>query len=333
MSFALNRLAGLTMVLSAAFHAQAQQSTHSDALRAAGAANLQHVPKVPGLNTLWRGFNAGVTFSGVHDSAIGWYTVATPAVSYTLTEHYSADASISIYPSRRVENPDPEAWLTDPLVLELGKLGDTFIGLHATFNPGILRNTTTISFTVPTGDRSDGLGAGKFTFDFSDHMEHDYKRVGLLFDLGAGNSSGLFNRLVTTDYTSVGALTHFQQGVVTRLTGRSYIQSAAYQQVPIGSQTLYINPGLPGLPPITVVSGSSVGRDFGVTTLVGIPLNTHVTLSSYYSRSFNQPRDTVSMGLTFVLRRTAGTGRLSMVDRALREAEQGSLQSAADPQH
>jgi hypothetical protein len=333
LSCALYRLAGLTLVLCVVFRADAQQAALADSSAQPKVANLQHVPRVPGLNTLWRGLNAGVTFSGVHDSAIGWYTVATPAVSYTLTSHYSADASISVYPSRRVLNTNMATQRTEPLLLEFGELGDTFIGLHATFNPRYLRNTTTVSFTAPSGDQSAGLGAGKCTFDFSDHIEHYYRRTGFLLDLGAGNSSGLFNRLVTNDYTSVGALTHFQQGVIVWLPGRSYVQSVAYQQVPIGSQTLYSNPGPPGSPSRAVVSGSSLGRDFGVTTFVGIPLSSHITLSSYYSRSFNQPRDTVSIGMTFVLRGTPGTGRLSFIDRALREAEQGSSQTSADPKN
>lgn len=330
MSSALYRLAGLTLMLCAVLRAEAQQATKADSSPESSTTNLQHVPRVPGLNTLWRGLNAGVTLSGVHDSAIGWFTVATPAVSYTLTHHYSADASISIYPSRRVQNMDFETVLTDPLLLELGDLGDTFIGLHATFNPRFVRSTTTASFTAPSGDSSAGLGAGKFTYDFSEHMEHYYKRTGFLLDLGAGNSSGLFNSLVTNNYTTVGTLTHFQQGVVVWLRGHSYVQSVAYQQIPIGSQTLYINPGLPGIPSSTVVFGSSVGRDFGVTTFVGIPLNSHTTLSSYYSRSFSQPLDTVSIGVTFVLRRSSRTGRLSMVDRALREAERASELTSGD---
>jgi hypothetical protein len=71
---------------------------------------------VPGLNALFRGFNAGVTFSQVHDSSAGWYHVVTPAVSYAISEHYSVDASASIYPYRRAGNPNPATEAADPLV-------------------------------------------------------------------------------------------------------------------------------------------------------------------------------------------------------------------------
>lgn len=329
MSSALYRLAGFMLVLCAFGCTEAQDAGQAISHVAAEVPHLEDVPRVPGVATHWRGMNTGITFSGVHDSSTGWYTVATPAVSYSFTPRYSADASISIYPTRQVETQNPGPQQGNQFVLRVGDLGDTFVGLHATFDPRIMRNTATASFTIPTGERSAGLGAGKVTYDFSDRMEHYYKQTGFLLDMGAGNSSGLFNRLVTNNYTSVGALVHFQAGMVFWFLGNNYIQSVAYEQRPIGQQTLYSNPGPPGAPSVTVFSGSNLGRDNGVTTSMGIPLSTHITCSGYYSRSFQQNLDTVSMGLTYVFRRTPGTGRLSLIDKALREAETGNQQVPA----
>jgi hypothetical protein len=269
--------------------------------------------------------NAGVTFSGVHDSSIGWYTVATPAMYCAFSRHYSADVSFTIYPSRNVVNSvqssSPGAPSTQQLVLATGELSDTFIGLHGGFNFRKLRDTATVSFTLPTGDNAEGLGAGKVTFDFSDHLERTVRRVSLLLDIGAGNSSGLFNRMVTNDYTSVGALAHFQEGVVFWPFRLNSIQSVLYEQVPIGNQTIYASPGPPGSQGPAAVSGNGLGNNVGVTTSVGIPLTAHLTLSSYYSRSFEQNLDTVSVGITYVLRGRADLKKLSMIDQALREAE------------
>jgi hypothetical protein len=270
---------------------------------------------------LFQGLNAGFTVSGVHDSSIGWYNVATSAVSYTFSPHYSADASVSVYPYRLVDvplaTPQPSAGLTS----HLGDVGDTFIGLHASFNPRIFWNTTTASFTVPTGNRSDGLGTGRVTFDFSDHMQRNARQASFLLDLGAGDSSGLFNRMVTSDYSSLGALAHFQAGMIFWLPGRNYLQSLAYEQLPMGKQTVYTIVGSPNDPTRTVVAGSNVSEDNGITTSLGIPLTDHITWSGYYNRSFRQHLDTVSTGFTFVLRGTPRNKRMSLIDRALREAE------------
>jgi hypothetical protein len=285
---------------------------------------MDEVPRVPGLSTLLDGVNAGVTFSGTHDSSIGWYSVATPAVSYTFSPHYAADASLSIYPYRLVETQVTGPQQAESLTAKLGDLGDTFIGLHASFNPHSFRTTTTASFTLPTGNQSDGLGAGKVTFDFSDHLERYFGQTGLLLDLGAGDSSALFNRLVTNNYTSVGALAHFQGGAIVWLPRGIYLESVAYEQLPFGQQTLYSDTGPPGSPAGAVVTGTNVGEDNGVTTALGIPLTPHIKLSAYYSRSFQQHLDTVSAGVTYVLRGTTVKRGLSMIDRALLEAERGN---------
>ena len=326
MSLFIYRLATLALVVGGCLGAEAQGSEQADAPVTPIPSHLEQVPKVPGVSTLLHGINVGVTFSGVHNSSIGWYTAVTPAASFTFSPHYSADASASIYPTRMVENQNPAAAASEPLVLDAGDAGDTFIGMHARFAPRLARTMTTAALTIPSGDRSVGLGAGKVTFDLSEHLERYFRQTGFIFDLGAGDSSGLFNRLVTNDYTSVGPLAHFQEGVVFWLFGRDYIQSLAYEQLPIGNQTVYTSPGPPGSTGVSVVSGSGLGHDAGVTTSLGIPLTANLTLSGYYNRSFEQNLDTVSTGITYVLRGRAEYKRLSMIDKALREAEGDSQQ-------
>jgi hypothetical protein len=345
LSSALHRLAWLVFVLSACLAAEAQgtmkaepaampelpssmssgsalpESASVERAVLPGSANIEDVPRVPGVSTLLRGLNAGITFSQVHDSSIGWYNVVTPAVSFNFSPHYSADASLSIYPFRLMPINDPTAPSGQQLVAARGDLGDTLIGLHARFNSRVWWNTTTASLTAPTGSRSDGLGAGKVTFDFSDQLERSIRQAGLLVDIGAGNSSGLFNSLVTNDYNSLGPLAHFQAGAVLWPFGRNWIQSVAYEQLPIGGQTVYTPIGPEGVP---VPSGSGLSEDNGFTTSVGIPLPDHLAFLGYYNRSLHHRIDTVSFGMTYVWHGTRVNNRLAMIDRALREAEAGS---------
>jgi len=250
--------------------------------------------------------------------------VTTPAVSYTFSSHYSADASLSIYPYRLVQNLSPKALPGQRLMATEGETGDTLIGVHASFNPSKLWSATTLSFTIPTGNRSDGLGTGQVTFDFSDRLQGYFKRTGLLVDLGVGNSSGPFNSAVTRDYSSLGPLAHFQAGMVFFLPGRSYIQFVPYEQLPLGSQTIYDTVGPPGSAPNTSISSNSSSEDNGVTTSLSVPLNTCLSISSYYNRSLRHHLDSVSIGVTYVLRSTQGRKRLSLIDKALLEAERAN---------
>ncbi len=322
-------------------------SAHAQVTAAAGIApghipeKVQTVPRVPGLSTLFDGLNAGVNYSGVHSSSVGWYTVTTPAVNYTFSRHFSADASTSIYFHRLVQNTNTATATAHPLVDGGVNPGDTLMGFHAFFEPGSLQNTVTFSLTAPTGDRAKGFGAGQVTYDFSDHLERYIKQLGFVLDMGGGDSSGLFNDQVVKDYSSVGGLAHFESGLVYWLPRRSYIEAVAYEQLPLGSQTVYRtvvrgdsaragdddgsggNPPPPPTPAPTTMT--TVSEDNGFTTFVGVPLNNYVSLSGYYNRSLRQRLDTVSVGLTYVLRGPSRR-KLSMIDKALREAENASPQ-------
>ena len=297
---------------------------------------VQAVPRVPGLSTLFDGLNAGITYSGVHSSTVGWYSVMTPAVNYTFSRRFSADASSSIYFHHPVLNTNAATATAHPLVDGGINPGDALIGFHAFFEPGSLQDTVTASMTAPTGDQANGFGTGQVTYDFSNHLERYFDQLGVLVDLGAGDSSGLFNNILFKDYNSVGGLAHFETGLVYWFPRRIYLEAIAYEQLPLGSQTVYQivprggdvrgnedggpgNPPTPTPPPVPTKI-SPVVEDNGFTTFAGFPLNNYLTFSGYYNHSLRQRIDTVSFGVTYVVRGTSRR-KLSMIDKALQEAE------------
>ena len=328
MYLAAHRYAWLAVIFIVCLRAAAQQTALPTNGTQPAAQNLEQVPRVPGLNTLFRGLNAGITYSGIHSSSIGWYELATPAVSYTISSHYSIDASTLIYLHRLVQNLNSQPQSSQRLALDIGDTGDTFIGLHGAYHPHLFDDTVTVSLTAPTGDRSAGLGTGRVTFDFNNLAERYVRQTGFLVNLGIGDSSSLANNLLTQNYNSLGKLGHFQAGVIFWPMRRYYLQSIAYEELPLGSQTVYtiLSPpngngsGQPGGAGSNVVTSTSASEDNGFLTQAGIPLTAHLTLSGYYDRSLRQHLDTVSIGMTFVLRGRPIPARLSLIDRALREA-------------
>ena len=290
-------------------------------------AEAQKVPLVPGLSSRWRGFNAGLSFSQVHDSSAGWYNLFTPAVSYSFSRHYSADVSVSVYPYRLVQVvsiPVNGEFPTISLVADHGDVSDTVVGAHATFWKGDWQTTATMAATAPTGNHSVGLGAGKPTYDASDRVDRFFDHGSLMVDLGGGDTSGLFNRQVTKDETSVGKELHFTAGGVGYLPWKCYLQLLAYELLPIGQQTVYVTDISPGQPASTVAAGSGISEENGFTTTLGVPLGKHVALWSYYDRGLRQKTDTVSVGITYVWKPAEARHRMSMIDKALREAEKDS---------
>jgi hypothetical protein len=274
-------------------------------------------PRVPTVTSDGRGFNFGVTLSGVHDSYVGWYNVVTPAASYAFSPHYSADVSMSIYPYRLAPNSD------DKLRFAGGDLGDLLLEGHAIFTPHFFRDIATASMTLPTGNRADGLGTGRVTFNFDNRLERYVGHTGFLIDIGGGDSSALANRLVTEDDEALGPLAQFQSGIVTWLSSSISLQSVVYEQLPIGDQKTYATVGRPPFPLVTVVTGHRVNEDNGFTSSLYVPLSSRTTLTSSYNRSLRLHLDTVSVGLTFSWKSSPFRRDDSLIDRAIREAESG----------
>jgi len=273
--------------------------------------DAQPVPEVPGLSDTLHGWNAGATFSGVHDSVTGWATLFTPAIGYSFNDVFSIDATIPIYMYRLAESRSTHPKPNAELVNQRGEPGDVVLGFHAQFVPNLFQYQLNGLVTAPSGDEAYGLTSGRVTFDISNHFERTFGRITPNIDIGAGDSSTLVNRTVTKNYTSLGPLAHFQVGLAFDLFRGISFESDAYEQLPIGDQKIY-GPSRHGN--ATVVTGHNVTEDNGFTNALDVPLNDHITLSGYYSRSLRIHSDTAAVGITFVLRPTSTTEDTPMDD-------------------
>ena len=246
-----------------------------------------------------RGFNAGLTVSGVHDSATGWSTMATPFVSYSFNRIFSLDATLPVYMYRLAESrylrPSPQAHL----VTRRGKPADIIFGMNAQFFPALLSYRVTAAVTAPTGDEEYGLSTGRVTFDVNNHFERSFRRFTPKLELGAGDSSNLVNRAITRHYTSLGPLAHFQVGFILDLLHGASFQGEAYEQLPIGDQKIY---GYSRKRKATVVRGENVSEDNGFISSLDVPVNRHTTLSGYYSHSLRLRTDIAAIGVSYILR-------------------------------
>jgi hypothetical protein len=266
--------------------------------------DAQDVPEVPGLSATTHGWNAGATFSGVHESTTGWATIFIPSIGYSFNDVFSIDATIPIYLYRLAESRSTHPKPTAQLVNQRGEPGDVVFGLHAQFIPRLFQYQLTGLVTAPTGDEAYGLTTGRVTFDISNHFERSYGRVTPNLEIGAGDSTTLVNRILTKNYTSLGPLAHFQIGFGVELSRGISFETEAYEQLPIGDQKIY-GPSHNGK--ATVVTGHNVTEDNGFINGLDVPINAHTTFSGYYSRSLRFRSDTAAIGVTYVLRSIAST--------------------------
>ncbi|WP_213804299.1 hypothetical protein [Granulicella sp. dw_53] len=255
----------------------------------------------PGLPFL-HGFNAGITLVGIHDSVVGWSTLATPSIGYSFNDIFSIDATLPIYMYRLAENLSTRTRRSQLLVNQRGELGDVVLGFHAQFIPRHLLYQANVAVTAPTGDEAYGLTTGRCTFDLTNHFERSFGRLTPNIELGVGDSSYLVNRLVNKNYTSLGPISHYQLGLGIELLRNIFFETDAYENLPIGDQKIY-GPSRNGR--ATIVTGRSVTEDNGLTNSLEVPIDRHTSLSTYYSRSLRLHIDSVAFGVTYVLRAPA----------------------------
>lgn len=280
-------------------------ATPATQTEAATPAADQPAPKVPGLISRWsKGFNAGFTFTGLHDSGTGYATLFTVAAAYSFNDTYSVDADFPLYLYRLAPslaaNPPPGQLL----VAERGDPGDITIGLHGQWINRVFDYLGTFSFTAPTGDVNSGLSTGHFTLDYTNHFEHVFGIFTPDLEIGMGDSSSLANSTITEDYTSLGPLAHFQAGTSIDIFRGMSFSADAYEQLPLGDQKIYQSVRH-GKIFKTEVTGTNVSEDNGFITSLDIPLTRRVTLSGYYSRSLRLHADTAAGSITYTFRSVA----------------------------
>lgn len=105
-----------------------------------------------------------------------------------------------------------------------------------------------LTLMAPTAGTKDGLSTGRGTFDLDNRVEHSFDRFTPFLDAGIGNSvpdSLLFSR----PFTSLGFITHLEEGAGYNLTKRFSVNASGYEIIPAGNQKIYsklVGQGQPG---------------------------------------------------------------------------------------
>lgn len=262
------------------------------------------VPDVPGLSSVLKGFNAGITFSGVHDTYTGWGTLVTPALGYAFNNHFNADVSVPIYFFRLAPTTKARPRPNALLVPSRGDMGDVVLAGHMHFAPSHYEYQATAALAIPVGDAKDGLTTGLTAFDFSNHFDVPVWKLTPNLDIGLGDNASLVNRISSKNYQpSVGPLAHFQMGLGMALPFGASFDAGVYEQLPVADQKIYAAaPGAAGRNGVLVVTGRKIAEDNGFINSLDIPMGGHMTFSGYYNRSLRYHSDTVAVGYTYVLR-------------------------------
>jgi hypothetical protein len=267
-----------------------------------------------GIVPLQSGFNASLISSSQYDTVTGWANVLTPMLAYRFSRSVSADVATPIFLYLRTQRDlnrrsgDPVSSYDRDTETRRGVPGDTVMAMHFSSGhfelgrAGFFGNTLTGSISAPTGSSEDGIGAGKVTYNFTNHLQSDAP-LSPYIDLGIGTTSRLQNQRLQRSQTSRGKLLNLGAGVSVNLPRASTIYLEGYEQLPLGSQTVFpITPRSvrPDSPREQTTSG--LAEDNGVNLSVDVPVAPHVMWSGFYSHGFRLHEDTVGFAFTYLLR-------------------------------
>ena len=251
-----------------------------------------------------RGFNASLVSSSQHDSEAGWSNVLTPGVAYRYNQYLSADASASVFTYINVDKSPTSTNTTAPTQYKTayGLAGDTAIAAHLQLPVAAsLSYVITPTLGLPTGDSTNGIGAGQVTYDLNNHVEADVL-LSPYVEAGYGDTSNLLNRRIKRSQTSVGKLAHFEVGGSIDVPFHSSFGVSAYESLPIGSQNITATKKVRKRTVTQVTGTTGLAEDNGFNASLDLPVQRHVTLSGFYTRSLRQHSDTAGFSLTLFAR-------------------------------
>jgi hypothetical protein len=249
-----------------------------------------------------KGPNLSMVTTSQHDSSNGWSSILTPNLAWRFNRHFSADASTPLYDYINViVTTGTTAKPVYAMTTRHFVAGDTAINGHFDVNPKLLSYSFTATLGAPTGDKDDGLGAARVTYNVNNHLEKDFDFFSPDIELGIGDSSQLIGSRIRKSYTTVGELAHFQAGGSFDLPFHLTFESDAYEELPLTKEIVYSTTGK-GKKKVTTATNEGVAEDNGFTNTLDIPLNGHVTLSGFYNRSLRNKIDTAGFSLTFLLK-------------------------------
>ena len=185
------------------------------------------------------------------DSALGW----------DFNSHFSTFAGLPVYFDHLTSNTT-----TTPTASSNPShngIGNAYLGFVLREPNPRLSYASAVTVTAPTGDTKKGLSTGRATVNWDNHLEHAFHRFVPFFDGGLGNTVP-DTALITRQFTSLGLVTHFQEGGGYLLSPHFAVDASAYEIVPFGNQKVFSRLVVPSLPSQAASAAAAHGRVFDV---------------------------------------------------------------------
>lgn len=168
-------------------------------------------------------------------------------------------------------------------------LGNVYMGFTVKAPNPKLDYAMAVTASAPTGSTSKGFSTGRAGVDWTNRFEHAFDRLTPFFEGGLSNTVP-DTAFLTRPFTSLGGISHLEEGAEYQLVKRFYAGGSGYQIVPFGNQKIFskLDGKGSGKNPFdnnAVASGNDLTRENGFNTWVAFEPTSIMRLELGYTRS------------------------------------------------
>jgi hypothetical protein len=168
-------------------------------------------------------------------------------------------------------------------------IGNAYLGFIFKAPSPKLYYATEVTAYAPTGSAAKGFGTRHVGVDWTNRFEHSFSRLTPFFEGGLSNTVP-DSAFLARPFTSLGPITHLEEGAEYQLAKHFYAGGSGYQIVPFGNQKVFsrINgegEGENSFDTSTVSTGNDLTRENGYSTWVGLEPSSIVRFEVGYTRS------------------------------------------------
>jgi hypothetical protein len=155
------------------------------------------------------------------DSTLGW----------DFNKHFGVYAGVPLY----IANT-PSSTTTSST--NATGIGNAYVGVSFRAPNKTLDYAGAITVSAPTGNTNNGLSTGRAGVDWTNHFSHSIQRFTPFVEGGLSNTvpDAAFT---TRAFTSLGTVTHWEEGADFEILRHVYLGASGYQVLPFGNQKVF----------------------------------------------------------------------------------------------
>jgi len=186
-----------------------------------------------------KGFTGFESFQGSLNSDSKMFKLDSNA-GYDFNKHFGLFAGMPLYFANTqtvTTQVNGNTTTTTQNVTNNG-FGNAYFGLAMRAPNKTLDYSSTLTFAAPTGSTSKGFSSGRANADWTNRFEHAFNRLTPFFEGGLSNAVP-DSQLFTRPFTSLGMLTHLEEGGEVELVKHFSVGGSGYEIVPFGNQKIF----------------------------------------------------------------------------------------------